>query len=66
LEEIEVIGAIVYTGMDAAARQTSAFFGGSDAVFQLIDAHNLDVREIMDKITTTLKCVYFTQKCFFN
>jgi hypothetical protein len=66
LEEIEVVSVIIYTGMDAAARQTSAFFGGSDAVFRLIEAHNLDVREIMDKITTTLKCVYFTQQCSFD
>jgi len=55
LEDIKVVGMIVYTGMDAAARQTSVIFGGSEAVFELIEAHNMDVHGILDKVTTGLK-----------
>jgi hypothetical protein len=57
MEEIEVIGAIVYTGPDAAARQTSTFFGGSQLFHKLLDDNAVDVRKVIDRITTYFKCV---------
>ena len=54
---MEVIGAILYTGQDAAAKQMSALFGSSDMVRQLIVNNDVDVRRIIDKLTTALKYV---------
>jgi hypothetical protein len=55
LEEIEVVGAIVYMGTDAAARQTSALFGGSELIKDMLAANPKDVRTILDNITTAIK-----------
>ena len=55
LEQIEVVGAIVYTGTDAAARQTSTIFGGSSLVQDILSDTRSDVRKIIDRITTDIK-----------
>ena len=58
LNEIEVVGAIVYTGTDAAARQASAIFGGSTLVQDMIHNSRTDVRKILDRMTTDIKYVF--------
>lgn len=50
-----VIGALLYTGTDPAAKQLSAVFTGSDAVRQLIDVNETDVRTLLDHLTTAVK-----------
>jgi hypothetical protein len=50
-----VVGAIIYTGLDAAARQTSTIFGGSALVHQLLNDNPVDVRKLLDRITTYIK-----------
>ena len=54
---MEVIGAILYTGQDGGAKQLSALFGGSDAVRQLIVNNQINVRDLIDNLTTSLKYV---------
>jgi predicted metallopeptidase len=57
LEQIEVVGAIVYMGTDSAAQQTSFLFGGSDLVRDALAANPTDVQEVLDNITTQIKSV---------
>jgi hypothetical protein len=55
IEEIEVLGLIVYTGPSSSARQTSTLFGGSPIARKLIESNGLDLRRFIDNITTALK-----------
>lgn len=57
INEIEVVGAIIYTGTDAAARQTSTLFGGSALIQDMLVDSRTDVRKILDRLTTDIKCV---------
>jgi hypothetical protein len=52
---LEVVGAILYTGTDPAGRQLSTVFGGSDAIRDLINENEADVRTFLDKLTTSVK-----------
>lgn len=54
---MEVVGAILYMGPDAGAKQMSALFGSSKAVGKLLENNNLDVRRALDNLTTALKYV---------
>lgn len=54
---MEVIGAILYTGQDGGAKQLSALFGGSNVVRQLLVNNQIDVRDLIDNLTTSLKYV---------
>ncbi|EPS94430.1 hypothetical protein FOMPIDRAFT_89586 [Fomitopsis schrenkii] len=56
-EDMEVIGAIIYTGQDGGANQLSALFGGSDAVRKLLVNNQVNAREILDNLTTSLKAI---------
>ena len=55
IEEIEVLGAILYLGNDPAARQKSMLFGGSNSIKILLTESNIDIRRIIDVLTTGLK-----------
>ena len=55
LEQIEVVGAIVYTGPDPAARQTSTLFGGSTLIQDMLSDTQSDVRKMIDQLTTDIK-----------
>jgi hypothetical protein len=57
LNEIEVVGAIIYTGTDAAARQTSTIFGGLALVQDMLSDTRTDVCKILDRITVDIKYV---------
>lgn len=57
LDEIEVVGAIVYTGLDAAARQTSSVFAGSTLARDMVSDTRTHVRQILDRITTDIKYI---------
>ena len=57
LEQIEVVGAIVYTGPDPAARQTSTLFGGSTLLQDMLLDTRSDVRKVIDRLTTDIKWV---------
>lgn len=58
---MEVIGAIIYTGQDGGANQLSALFGGSDAVRKLLVNNQVNAREILDNLTTSLKYVQWAK-----
>jgi hypothetical protein len=43
LEDIEVVGAVMYMGNDPAGAQTSGIFGGSDNVKGYIDDNHVNI-----------------------
>ncbi|KAI0245344.1 hypothetical protein BJV78DRAFT_1158716 [Lactifluus subvellereus] len=55
LYDIVVIGALLYVGDDAAGCQLSSLFTGSPIVRQLIDKNEVNVREILDRLTVAVK-----------
>jgi len=57
LEDMEIIGAILYTGVDPAGRQLSAVFGGSKNIVNLINENETNIRLILDRLTTAVKYV---------
>ncbi|KAI6013849.1 hypothetical protein EDC04DRAFT_2904430 [Pisolithus marmoratus] len=57
LEDIEIVGAVMYVGQDPAGRQTSGIFGGSEAIRNFINDNSIDVRALLDKYTAIFKCL---------
>lgn len=55
LEDMEVIGTIIYISKDFGTRQLSTIFSGSDAIKEYIELHQVDARETSDEITTGIK-----------
>lgn len=53
--DIEVAGVLIYTGTEAAAKQISALFCGSDLFKDLIDSNEISLRDVIDTMTTELK-----------
>ncbi|KAI6102928.1 hypothetical protein F5141DRAFT_1065513 [Pisolithus sp. B1] len=49
LEDIEIIGVVMYIGQDPAGHQTSGIFGGSEVIRNFINEHGVDVQALMDK-----------------
>ncbi|GBE80068.1 hypothetical protein SCP_0212710 [Sparassis crispa] len=64
LADMEVVGAILYMGTDAGGWQTSAIFGGSSAVKRLIEDNQVDVRKMVDDLTTAIKAVNLNEGGF--
>lgn len=58
LDEITVIGALLYRGADPAGKQLSGLFTGSPVFRKLIDANDVDVRKLLDRLMVALKYVY--------
>jgi hypothetical protein len=50
--DIQVVGVVVYTGSNQAARQVSGLFAGSADAQLLIDQNKLRIQHITDIITT--------------
>ncbi|KAI5985259.1 hypothetical protein EDD15DRAFT_2374303 [Pisolithus albus] len=57
LEDIEIIGTVMYVGQDPAGRQTSGIFGGSEVIRNFINENSIDVRALLDKYTAIFKCL---------
>jgi hypothetical protein len=55
LEDIEVVGAVMYVGDDPAGAQTSGIFGGSDNVKGYIDDNHVNIRHTLSNYTTVLR-----------
>ncbi|KIM56831.1 hypothetical protein SCLCIDRAFT_29259 [Scleroderma citrinum Foug A] len=55
LEEIEIVGILMYVGEDPARHQLSGIFGGSDMVRQFINECAIDLCALMDKYTAIFK-----------
>jgi hypothetical protein len=53
--DIEVVGVIVYTGNDQAARQAAGLFSGSGNARSLIDRDKIRVQHLVDMITTKFR-----------
>ncbi|KAI6134846.1 hypothetical protein EDD17DRAFT_1517514 [Pisolithus thermaeus] len=49
LEDIEIIGAVMYIGQDPAGCQTSGIFGGSEVIRNFINERGVDNWALMDK-----------------
>jgi hypothetical protein len=56
LEEVEVLGAIIYTGTDATTRQKSTLFTGSLAGKEVIKSQ--DMRKILNCLTMMVMYVH--------
>ncbi|KAI6011926.1 hypothetical protein BKA83DRAFT_4501426 [Pisolithus microcarpus] len=57
LEDIEIVGAVMYVGQDPEGHQTSGIFGGSDVVREFINAKAIDVWGLMVKYMAIFKCL---------
>ncbi|KAI5983323.1 hypothetical protein F5J12DRAFT_787887 [Pisolithus orientalis] len=57
LEDIEIVGVVMYVGQDPAGYQTSGIFGGSETIRNFINENGIDVQSLMDKYTTIFKCL---------
>ncbi|KAI6008933.1 hypothetical protein F5J12DRAFT_892080 [Pisolithus orientalis] len=57
LEDIEIVGALMYVGQDPAGCQTSGIFGGSKMIRNFINENGIDVWSLMDKFTMIFKCL---------
>jgi hypothetical protein len=55
LEDIEVVGAVMYVGNDPAGAQTSGVFGGSENVRGYIDDNHVNIRQMLSDYTTVLR-----------
>ncbi|KAI6098703.1 hypothetical protein F5141DRAFT_1066767 [Pisolithus sp. B1] len=49
LEDIKIIGVVMYVRQDPAGCQTSGIFGGSEVIRNFINEHGVDVQALMDK-----------------
>ena len=63
LEEIQIIGVLMYVGKDPAGHQLSGIFGRSDIVRKFINNHGIDVCDLMDKYTSIFKYVFASICC---
>ncbi|KAG0696431.1 hypothetical protein DFH29DRAFT_879347 [Suillus ampliporus] len=52
---IHIAGITIYPGDEESGRQASGFFAGSNMVKALIDARQVDVKRLIDELTTILK-----------
>ncbi|KAG1725966.1 hypothetical protein EDB19DRAFT_1945391 [Suillus lakei] len=52
---IHIAGVTIYPGDEESGRQASGFFAGSNMVKALIDARQVDVKRLIDELTTILK-----------
>ncbi|KAG0703201.1 hypothetical protein DFH29DRAFT_874605 [Suillus ampliporus] len=52
---IHIAGITIYPGDEESGRQASGFFVGSNMVKALIDARQVDVKRLIDELTTILK-----------
>ena len=55
LDDITVLGVILYRGLDPAAKQLSGFFTGSDIFHQLIEDNAVDMHQLLDKLMVAAK-----------
>ncbi|OAX33606.1 hypothetical protein K503DRAFT_804238 [Rhizopogon vinicolor AM-OR11-026] len=51
LEDIEVVGAVMYVGNDPASAQTSGVFGGSENIRGYINDNHVNLRQMLSKYT---------------
>ncbi|KAF9236941.1 hypothetical protein BU15DRAFT_63556 [Melanogaster broomeanus] len=55
MNDLDIIGAVIYNGPDHSARAGSSLFGGNDRVKTLIDNFQVDIRGLLDILETALK-----------
>ena len=55
LDNITILGIILYRGLNPAAKQLSGFFTGSDVLHQLIEDNVVDMRQLLDKLMVAAK-----------
>ncbi|KAI5987138.1 hypothetical protein F5J12DRAFT_787126 [Pisolithus orientalis] len=57
LEDIEIVGVVMYVGQDPAGHQTSGIFGGSKMIRKFMNENGIDVWSLMDKYTAIFRCL---------
>ncbi|KIK24159.1 hypothetical protein PISMIDRAFT_10423 [Pisolithus microcarpus 441] len=57
LEDIEIIGTVMYIRQDPAGCQMSGIFGGSEVIRNFINENGIDVWALLDKYTVIFKCL---------
>ncbi|KAI5994260.1 hypothetical protein F5J12DRAFT_785822 [Pisolithus orientalis] len=57
LEDIVIVGVVMYVAQDPAGCQTSGIFGGSEMIRNFINENGTDVQSLMDKYTIIFKCL---------
>ncbi|KAI6009907.1 hypothetical protein BKA83DRAFT_4133139 [Pisolithus microcarpus] len=57
LEDIKIIGMVMYVGQDPAGHQMSGIFGGSEVIRNFINENGIDVWALLDKYTAIFKCL---------
>ncbi|KIK10551.1 hypothetical protein PISMIDRAFT_78192, partial [Pisolithus microcarpus 441] len=55
LEDIEIVGAVMYVGQDPEGHQTSGIFGGSDVVREFINAKAIDAGSLRQLVVPYLQ-----------
>ncbi|KAF9233701.1 hypothetical protein BU15DRAFT_79862 [Melanogaster broomeanus] len=55
MNDLDIIGAVIYNGPDHAAHAGSSLFGGNNRVKTLIDNFQVDIRGLLDILETALK-----------
>lgn len=55
LDDITIIGAIIYCGLDPHGKQLSGLFTGSPVFQKLIDDNDVDICKVLNHLTVTLK-----------
>ena len=57
LNQIEVVGAVIYTGSDPVGHQLSSIFTGSSVMRSLVNVNQANVQQWIDKLATAIKYV---------
>ncbi|KAI6111409.1 hypothetical protein F5141DRAFT_1214913 [Pisolithus sp. B1] len=57
LEDIEIVGVVMYIGQDPTGCQMSGIFGGSEVIRDFINEKAIDIQGLMDKYMAIFKCI---------
>lgn len=55
LNEVEIVGAIIYTGNDPIGHQLSRIFTGSGLMRTLVNVNSANVQQWLDNLATAIK-----------
>ena len=55
IEDIEVIGAVLYTGPDDDGQKGAAFFGGSTCAHLILQNLSVPAKDVLDMLETCFK-----------
>ncbi|KIJ58433.1 hypothetical protein HYDPIDRAFT_171271 [Hydnomerulius pinastri MD-312] len=62
MNDLDIVGAVIYTGSDLAAHAGSSLFGRNDCVKTLVDNFHVDMHGIIDFLETSLKATKLSKQ----